>query len=418
MKAKSTVALAAKNLFRHRRRTIITAGAVAVGLMMYITIDSLLAGAEQDSIRNLLWYETGSAQVIHDEYLAQRAERPLRYAIDQVHTIRARLHEAGFESAPRVVFNAELIVFQDPFAEDGSVNVTVYAIDPQSDDTVYRLRSALAAGRYLEPGEDGALLGSWLAEDIGAEVGFPITVVTRTRNGYYQTIDLEVVGIVDTPNPYVNRSSLFLPLRLADQYLEMDGAVTEIAVAAPLQADLRRLTARMEQQLAGTDGVMVADWRQLAADLIAVTDAKDAGTGVILLLVFIIAAVGVSNTVLMSVLERTRELGMLRAMGLRNGEIRTLLLTEAAMIGLLGGIIGMALGAVINIFMVAYGIDYSFILREGNFGYRVAGVMYGTWKLDTFLQATVIGTAIAVVTAVVPVQRALRMSVVDALRAN
>lgn len=418
MRTKDLLGLATKNLFRHRRRTLITAGAVAVGLMTYIAMDSMLSGAESESVRNLIWYETGSAQVIHAGYLDERAERPLRYAIDQVHAVRAQLREAGLPNAPRTVFYGELIVFQDPFAEDGSVNITAYAIDPADDDTVYRMRDTVVDGRYLHAGEDGALLGAWLAEDIGAQVGYPITVVTRTRNGYYQTIDLEVVGIVNTPNPYINRASIFLPLDVADQYLEMDGAVTEIAVSLPFDSDLDAFAARMERQLAGFSDLHVANWRQLAADLIAITETKDMGTAVIMLLVFIIAAVGVSNTVLMSVLERTRELGMLRALGLRNGEVQTLLLTEAALIGFLGGLIGMLLGALINVWLVNTGIDYSWMLRDTNTGYRIAGIMYGAWKAETFVQALGIGVLIAIVTAYIPVRRALRLSVVDALRAN
>lgn len=418
MRATRLLSLAGRNLLRHRRRTIITSGAVAVGLTVFILVDSLLLGVEEESNRNLIWFETGAAQVIHDGYLPEREDRPLEYAIDAAAEVEERLEAAGMEAARRIVFSGELIVFRDPFPEDGSVVVTAYGIDPEDDPDVYRLPETLTAGEFLEAGTNTALLGGWLAEDIGAAVGYPITLVTRTRHGYYQTIDLEVAGIVTTPNPIINRTAVFIPRDVTDDYLQMEGAATEISVSSQLGRTLPEITSLMEEEIAGMASLEVADWRTLAADAVAIAEAKETGTGMILLLVFIIAAVGVSNTVLMSVLERTRELGMLRAIGMRDGEITVTLLLEAAGIGLLGGLIGIAAGAGVVSYLVNVGIDYGPMMRETDIGYRVTQVVYGAWNLPTFGRALIVGTAIAVITAWFPVRRAVRMPIVDSLRSG
>ncbi len=416
MKPRQTLALAARNLRRHRRRTIITAGAVAVGLMMYIAVDSLLVGVEEESNRNLIWYETGTAQVMHADYLTEREDRPLKYAVDEAREVEEALEAAGLDATSRIVFSGELIVFQDPFPEDGSVMITAYGIDPETDTDVYRLPQTLSAGSFLERGKNQALLGAWLAEDIEAEVGYPITIVTRTRHGYYQTIDLEIAGIVNTPNPMINRTAIFVPEDVAADYLQMDGAATEIAVAGQLGQPLPELTAEMRRQIAGAPQLVVADWRTIASDVVALAEAKEMGTGIILLLVFIIAAVGVSNTILMSVLERTQELGMMRAIGMRDREVFVTLILEAAGIGLIGGVIGMVLGTGVVTYLVEVGIDYGSIMRETDVGYRVTQVIYGAWNLPAFGQALLVGIGIAVATAVVPVRRALKMSVIDSIR--
>lgn len=416
MRPRQTLALAARNLRRHRRRTIITAGAVAVGLMMYIAVDSLLVGVEEESNRNLIWYETGAAQVMHEDYLTEREDRPLKYAVDDAREVEEALEAAGLDATSRIVFSGELIVFQDPFPEDGSVMITAYGIDPETDTDVYRLPQTLSTGSFLERGKNQALLGAWLAEDIEAEVGYPITIVTRTRHGYYQTIDLEIAGIVNTPNPMINRTAIFLPEDVAADYLQMDGAATEIAVAGQLGQPLPELTAEMRRQIADAPRLVVADWRTIASDVVALAEAKEMGTGIILLLVFIIAAVGVSNTILMSVLERTQELGMMRAIGMRDREVFVTLILEAAGIGLIGGVIGMVLGAGVVTYLVEMGIDYGSIMRETDVGYRVTQVIYGAWNLPAFGQALLVGIGIAVATAVVPVRRALKLSVIDSIR--
>ncbi len=416
MKPRRMITLAGRNLRRHRRRTIITAGAVAVGLMMFIAVDSLLVGVEEESNRNLIWYETGAAQVMHADYLDERDERPLKHTVDRATQIETALEATGLNATSRIVFSGELIVYRDPFPEDGSLAITAYGIDPETDDEVYRLPQTVAEGSFLQPGAHHALLGAWLAEDIGADVGYPITIVTRTRHGYYQTIDLEIVGIVHTPNPVINRTAVFLPKDIAADYLQMDGAVTEIAVAGGAGRSLEQLTMEMEEQIAGVPDLTVVDWRTIAADVVALGEAKEMGTGIILLLVFVIAAVGVSNTILMSVLERTRELGMMRAIGMRDRDVFFTLILEAAGIGLIGGVIGMVLGAGVVTYLVEIGIDYGSIMRETDVGYRVTQVIYGAWNLPIFGQALVVGIGIAVATAIVPVRRALKMSVIDTIR--
>jgi putative ABC transport system permease protein len=418
MKPREIIRLSIRNLSRHRRRTIITAGAVAVGLALFVIVDSLLLGVEQESTLNLIRYETGAAQVLREEYLDERDDRPLKYAIDDPERIEKALEESGLSATSRVVFTGEMVVFKDPFPEDGSVVVTGYGIDPDDDNDVYRLPESVTQGEYLSSDSNGALLGAWLAEDVGAEVGYPITIVTRTRQGYYQTIDLEIVGIVNTPNPIINRNAVFIPKGIVDDYLQMDGAATEIAVADRIDASLNEITATMRMEIAGAPDLVVADWRTLAAEVVAIAEAKDSGTGIILFFVFVIAAVGVSNTVLMSILERTRELGMMRAMGMRDREVMATLLVEAAGIGVLGGIVGVVVGAGGVAALVEFGIDYGTMMRNNDVGYRVTQVIYGAWNIPAFGRAIVVGIVIAVVTAFVPVRRALKMDVVDSLRAQ
>lgn len=418
MKPREIIRLSVRNLLRHRRRTVITAGAVAVGLALFVIVDSLLLGVEQESTLNLIRYETGAAQVLREEYLEERDDRPLKYAIEDPGRIERALEESGLSATSRIVFTGEMVVFKDPFPEDGSIVVTGYGIDPDDDNDVYRLPESVTRGEYLSRDTNGALLGAWLAEDVGAEIGYPITIVTRTRRGYYQTIDLDVVGIVNTPNPIINRNAVFIPEGIVDDYLQMGGAATEIAVADRIDASLDEITETMRMEIAGAPDLVVADWRTLAAEVVAIAEAKDSGTGIVLFFVFVIAAVGVSNTVLMSILERTRELGMMRALGMRDREVMATLLVEAAGIGVLGGIVGIVIGAGGVAALVEFGIDYGTMMRNNDVGYRVTQVIYGAWNLPAFGRAVVVGIVIAVVTAFVPVRRALKMNVVDSLRAQ
>ncbi len=412
---KFLISLAFKNLTRYKRRTLITAGAIAVGIMMYIFIDAMLMGAEYESVRNLKWYETASARILHEDYWDDRFQYPLDVNIEDPDKILDRLDEAGITATKRIRFTGDLILSAAEFGEDGNMPVTVTAIDPDRDYDVYHFSDTLIDGRFLEPGEDAAVLGSWFAEDINASVGNWVTVVTRGNGGFYEAIDLEIVGIVNCPNPNVNRALLMIPIDTADYYLAMDGAATEINIKLPDQADVDAELPKIQELLNG-DHLSVMSWEAMAFDYLALAEAKRGGTSVILLLIFVIAAVGISNTMLMAIFERIRELGMMRSLGMADSKIRIAFIIEAAGIGMVGSFLGVILGILADYWIVNYGIDFTFIMREMDIGYRIQGIFRGAWNPGTIIRAFFAGTIISTFVAILPTNRALRMDIPSCLR--
>ena len=314
-----------------------------------------------------------------------------------------------------MVFSGDLILNADDFGEDGNLAATITAIDPVRDFRVFGFGTTLIEGRFLEPGEDAVLLGSWFAEDIGAEVGYWITFVTRGNGGFYEAMDLEVVGILNCPNPNVNRALLMMPISTADEYLVMDGAVTEINVALPDNADVDMEVERIQEMLNG-DNLTVMSWEAMAVDYLALAEAKRGGTSTILFLIFIIAAVGISNTMLMAIFERIRELGMMRSLGMSDTKIRLAFMIEAAGIGIIGSAMGIVLGVLANLYLVNVGIDYGFLLRDMDIGYRLQAIFRGVWNPGTMIKAFFIGVIISTLVAWFPTKRALKMDIPACLR--
>jgi len=414
---KFLLSLAWKNLSRYRRRTIITACALAVGLTLFIFTDALLKGMEKESERNLIWYETSSAKILNREYFNDRKLLTLTDPINEYQALHNVLREESADFTPRIVFSAELLVYEDPYPGDGSLMVKAAAVSPESDDSVYRFQETVTEGRYLEKGEDGILLGSWLAEDLHAEVGYPVTLVTRTKSGYYQTIDMEIVGIYTCPNPYVNRSTVFLPISSAMEYLEMDGSVTEVGVKFPMTADIDKEAEDLRTLINDIfPDLEVYTWKELAPDYIQLAAGKQAGSKTILLLVLIIAVVGISNTMLMAIYERVRELGMMRALGMDDRKIRRTFLLEAAGIGFIGSLLGIALGSLITWYFVNNGIDMTAFTRNMDIGYRTSGIMRPAWNFSTIIISFIAGILISVGVAFVPTRRAMKMEIAECLR--
>jgi putative ABC transport system permease protein len=415
--------LAWKNLFRYGRRTFITAAALAVGIAAYIWIDGWLLGAEKESERNIIWYEAGSAKIMDADFAQDLKAMPLKQAIESPAAVEAALSGLGLAHTRRIRFAGEL------FFEEGSLMVQGIGIDPATDERVFRLAETVAEGAYLGRGDTGgqsegespgseaeALLGRWLAEDLGAQVGDLIEIRTRTRYGAFQTIELLVAGIMDSPNPVVNQGTVFLPLSLVDESLEMEGAVSEIALYFPEWQEPEERLAQIRAALSDFPELTVMSWRELARDYLLIAQAKTAGSSIILLLVFIIAAVGISNTMLMAVFERVREIGMMRAMGMQDGSIRLAFLFEAGGIGLIGSILGLALGAALNFYMVRWGIDLGALIGDVEVGYRVHSVFRAAWHPQALIGGLVFGVLASMVVSFIPSSRALKMGITDCLR--
>ncbi len=282
---------------------------------------------------------------------------------------------------------------------------------------MFPLKETLTEGRWFKDNEYALLIGRWLAEDIGAEIGASVVVETRDRDGFPQSFDLEIVGFLDCPNPEVTRSGMFMPLSTANECLGMNGAVTEINVRFPREGRSERAFDELSSRVYSR-GLEAVSWQTLGADFIAMSRSKSGATGFIILLMLIIAGVGISNTMLMAVYERVRELGMMRALGMKNSQVKRLFLWEAAGIGLLGGVMGCLLGTLATWPLVRWGIDYSFLLRDSSFGYRIQGQMYGAWDLPTVLLAFVMGVGMTVLVAVFSTGRILRLDIPGSLRFN
>jgi putative ABC transport system permease protein len=402
--------LAMKNMMRYRRRSLITAIAISVGLGIYIAADSMFAGIEQYSEYNLVSYESGAAQVMDQRYFDEIDYLPLKYAIPDPAAVMRAVSALDYHVTPRVRFMGEL------FFGEGSQQVRMVAVDPSSEAAVLRVNETVIRGRYLEEGDTGVVIGSWLAKDLNAEVGSTLTLRTRTQAEATQTAELEVVGIIETPNPYLNTGMGIITLSNADEILQMDGSITEILIGDGDWKNPEKIEAEVKGIIGSAPGLTVKTWKIMGEDFVKIVETHQSIYGLLLMVVMVIAAVGIVNTMLMAVYERFREIGMMRALGLKDRSMRTVLLMEAGGIGFIGSMGGLLFGCVLVFLLVRWGIDYSSLIGNMQMGYRINGVFRGVWNPITMSWAFVLGILISMTVSLIPASRALRRGITDCLR--
>ena len=313
---------------------------------------------------------------------------------------------------PRIDFRASLV--NESTSDERPF--TVVGIDPDNDTKVYKLSDAIISGRFLKAGEKGVIIGRMSAKKLEANLGDTLTILTRTKNDTYQTISVDVVGIIDPPNPDINKTYAYIPLDVADNDLDMVGSVTEIGIRIK-NGNVDRILSRLDGILKANNlsHLEVISWKELGKDWLTLSRSKMTASYILIFVVFIISAVGIINTMLMSVFERIREIGMMRALGMRDTEVLWSFIFEGTAIGFFGALLGIFIGFLLNLYLVYHGWDLSYV-GDVDIGYRVATIVKGVWDMGAFVFAFVFSIIIPALISIYPSRKAIKMEITQALR--
>jgi putative ABC transport system permease protein len=377
------IKLALKNLSRHKRRTLITAFVIAIAVLIYIIIDSLMIGIEVLSYDNIIKLRTGHVQIFNTEYWGKREELPLENLIEENQSIIEDINKI-----PEVEGMAFLLQFSGNL-NNGIEELPVIGLgaDPLELKTVFTIEDYLIDGSMFSMGENKAVLGQDLVKLMDLNMGDYITLLLRTKEGTFNTIDAEITGILNSPHPEVNGNIVFLPLDLVQDTLNVGNKASQIV----LRLDNREKSSETTQVLSKGfthKGLPLSaySWEESAQEILAMSQSQKIENQVILAIILLIAAVGIINTIILSALERMEEIGMMKALGLREWEIIILFIIEAIGIGIIGGLIGSLLGLIgISIFNI-FGLDLALLAEDGNtYGLPILGKIYGGWRLKSFV---------------------------------
>jgi putative ABC transport system permease protein len=391
--------LAFRNIFRFKRRTFITLSAISVGLGLLILSICLMNGVDKQSISNIINCQTSHIKIFKASYFDKREELPMDITIKDPDRIRSLLKDVpgilGTES--RVLFGAGLIKGMDELPCLG------VAIDPLVDPGLFIIKESLVQGAWLEPDDAKMLVGKSLAKDIGLAVGDLVTVRMITSTGKedfsWNAVDLEIKGIFDS------------------------GQVTEIVVRLNSDDDktIAAAQTRIKEILkTQKDPYEVVTWKDLAGMFLSISKMKTKNSGMIIFIMLIIASMGIINTMLMSVLERTREIGMFSAMGMKKSGIMALFIFEGGFIGALGALLGCILGGLASWYFEVYGLSMvgmgETYQKLAESVYPIKDVFYADLTMDVLVMTFLFGVAISVLASFYPARKAAKLNPIEALR--
>jgi ABC-type lipoprotein release transport system permease subunit len=245
-----------------------------------------------------------------------------------------------------------------------------------------------------------------------------------------QLIPVVVTGVINSPNPKTNNNTAWIPLDvLQDETgLMLEGHITELLIRAK-DADDSAVPGKTETPdaikaaLAKTGCTLpeeqdIFPWQDYVADYLGASAGDNISTRIMVIILFILSFLGIANTMLLAILERTREIGMMRAMGMTGGQLIVTYMIEAGMVGFFGAVFGIIAGCLITIPMVKYGLDFTQMAENmgGDMGYRVTGIFRSAWNVPVIAGAGIIAMLLSACMALVPTRKALKMPVTESLR--
>lgn len=406
------IKLAVKNLTRHKRRVLAIALILAIGITVYLTIDSLMLGLTQLSFDNLINLETGHLQVVKPEYWSQREKLPLIDLITWGHTLKREIKKEKNVKAlvPQLKFSAQLNNGVD------QLPVVGYGIDTTRALKVFTHEDYIVAGDYFSGSDYEVLLGKKLAGLMGFELGDYLTLLVKTSEETFNTIDAKIIGLVNTPNPKVNRNFVYLPLSTAQRALDVNNKISQVIVRLENEKKLNQTVSNIEEKrIIKQRNLGVYPWQKLAKSVIAMNKAQNIETAFMMGIILIIAAIGIINTVILSSLERTKEIGMMKALGFKKKEIILIFMIEAAGIGFLGGVIGLLFSRGGVYYLTNKGLNLSVLLGGQSFGLPIMGQLYGKYAPQHFIFIFIAGIILSILASIPPAYWAAKKDPVEAI---
>lgn len=397
--------LAVRNVARSKARSALTTGAITFGILMTLLLGAFIHGTHRYLIDETMKSTVGALQVHHKGYFEQRDRQPLKLDLEEAGSLEDAMRRVPGVAAvtPRLAFSG--------LVSNGSTATIFMAqgIDPEREKQVLPWASQQVHGTRLSAATPrGTLMSPELATALGATPGASLTLQATTKNGKENVLDVDVAGTLTGSVLAQSKRVLYVPLSFAQELLRMRGRATEYVVAVEEGADVDGVAAGLRAAL-GAD-YEVRTWRELQPSLVEVIRIQRVVLLAIGALFLIIAIFGVANTLLMSVLERTREIGTMMAVGVRRGRIAVLFVLEAVVQALLGAALGVggayglvALAVAKGGFTMAIDKTQTFTVIPEVAGYQVAIAVV----------ATTVGACLA---AVSPALRAARLRPVEALR--
>jgi ABC-type lipoprotein release transport system permease subunit len=400
------LSLAWRNIWRNRRRSLIATASVLFAVIIALATRSMQLGSYHHLIENTVGFQTGYAQIHGQGYWDSRS-------IDDSFTLTDALIRKT-EQIPHITRTTpRLETFMLVSSGDITDGAMVTGIAPAQEDRFTTFRDRLVEGRYLQPEDSGILLAKGLAEHLLMSVQDTVVLLGQGFHGITAAGKYEVVGLVEYPIAEMNNRMAYLSLSDAQRLVGAPGRATALAIMIDRQERLPKVMKDLDSQFGEHYEVM--SWKQMLPEIVQSIETDNASGIIMLLIIYMVIGFGILGTVLMMALERTREFGMLVAIGMKRGRLRLVAILESLMLTFLGVIAGTVLGVPVLVYLHFHPIPLTGQLREMMISYGWDPVVSFSLDPMIFVWQALIVLLIALIASGYPVWRISRVDPVQAL---
>jgi ABC-type lipoprotein release transport system permease subunit len=348
--------MAWRNVWRNPRRTILTVCAITFASVLLVFMLSFQFGSYETMINTSVKISTGHLQIQAEKY---REKKSMRFVIPEPGVIAKIVDQIPEVAA--YTFRGQ--AFSLISSKDRTYGVVVTGIDPQKEAKVSRLKKLVREGNFLRIDDvNQAVVGMLLAKNLRVTIGDELTLLGQGRDGSIAATVVQVKGIFSSGIDEFDRSAIQIPLSTFQDVFSMDDAVHEIVVIAKSLSDVSEIKSKLKDDLLGISNrkpLKTLDWQDLMPGLRQAIE-LDLVSGLIFYgLLIIVVAFSILNTFLMAIFERTKEFGVMMAIGTTPRRLTKVLLVESMAMTAIGIVAGIMIGIVITYYFQLNGIDFS-----------------------------------------------------------
>lgn len=392
------VKMAWRNLFRHKKRTLLTLITMAVGIMLAILGEGLNRGMYIQVKDTYIKTDIGQYKIYAKGYYEERdINEPLEFPISNTKELERTLKGISYEE--RIVYPGSITNSTD------ELNITFIAVDREREESIFNRSGYMAEGNFLK-NPDEIVVGSEVADLLNLEVGMEITLLGRTFDKALNAYDKRIGGIIKTGNPLLDSRIVFVPLKFGKEFIDAD-IVNDIVIGQALHP-------RKLKELKKFDIDIIPYDRELR-EINQINRVRRRVFGIISISILVMAGLSIANTMLMSMLERKKEIGIMMANGMSRRNILKLFLLEGCLSGFLGGLIGFAIGSSIVIYYEEVGLAL-FNFGDTGINLPISDRLFFGYSFPVSMFFFGVGMTFAVIASYYPAYKATHMEPVEVIR--
>jgi ABC-type lipoprotein release transport system permease subunit len=377
-----------------------------MGLMLWY--DGLIGGFNEAIYGNAIRVLGGNVQIHAAGYAEEFNQLPLLPLANDQALVQAAEAQPQVLAATRRINTGGMAT-----TREGAFGVTIVGIEPEKEVAASLCAQRVSEGRYLTSADiDMVYIGKGLATAMDVGVGDRFTLAGRAMHQEMRSRTMTVAGIYDLGMPDIEKGTIYTTLGEAQGLYGLDGQVTEIAIFLKQIGDEPAVMNALQPSLGDAE---ITSWQTSFPELEQALATKGGAMNVFGVIMMVIVGIGILNLLLMAIYERTREIGILGALGLKPYQISTLFVLEGVLMGLVGVVGGVAFGLLLNGILKQVGLDFAQYASLSSYMALISGKIYPTWGLDKLLGRALMVLIITTLSALYPAREAAQREPAEAL---
>ncbi len=400
--------IAFRNIWRNKVRSLIVITAVTLGLAGGLMAAAVMTGMIDQKVRSVINTELSHIQ-LHDPSFLKNYEA--RFVIAGPAELMQKI--SGMQGVKSVCGRTRLTGMAA--SPNSAAGVQIMGVDPDSEKKVtnlYKLIPDSSGGWFIGSRKHQVMIGYKLAEKLKVRLKSKIVLRFQGTDGNLNEAAFSIGGIFGSSNSVFDETTVFVKKTDLDAITGGDSGIHEIAVLLNDIGSIPLMQSRLKKLFPAT---VVQNWMEIKPEMGLLTSVIAVEIYVILGIILFALAFGIVNTMLMIVFERTRELGMLMAVGMSKSRVFRMIMLETVFLTLIGGVIGMVLGALLIAVLHRFGIDLS-AMSQGLAAYGVDSKIYPFITREFYINLTIMILSTGLLSAIFPARKALQLKPVEAIR--